>query len=103
MTFSVNNEVPITSWELGSKRHLEGKIMMQVTYSDGGKWQDFLMEKDWVISCIVRSQFVRRFPEKNLFYNLFACMYAIKFPSGVIFDCVMAQSNNKDIRRACWR
>jgi len=103
MTFIINMEVPITSWEFGHKRQLPGKIPMQVTYSDGGYWANFEMERDWVVSCITRSQFVKRFPERKLQDNLFAGIHALKFPSGAIFDCVLAQHPDKEIRRRCWR
>ena len=72
-------------------------IPMKVTFKDGGIWQFFPMRKTEVIE-LIKGQGRGHFHSPNC--KPFAAM---RFPSGAIYDFILAASRDKATRVRAWR
>lgn len=85
------------------------KINVQVTFQEGGDWLPMTLEFRTVICIIQRDLMdllvIGQFKGWESLQPLghYMGIHAIKFPSGAIYDSVLARNLRREVRRQCWR
>lgn len=83
-------------------------INVEVTYEEGGAWHKVRAAKESILWAIMRERMNKELQDTPFFSvliapsNYFCDWHAIRFPSGAIYDFVLAR--RKDFaRRLAWR
>lgn len=70
------------------------EMKIQITTKEGGMWKEADINTETVIEFIKLAQYTSYW---------YLPVYAIRFPSGIIYDFVLAQKRDPKLRKLAWR